>query len=220
MNQMMNKRMKTAKVLLAAGLLLANCGIASAKRIVLGDAAGLAVDQPRVVFGLYDDNEELVGPTLYNLALLDTGANGVLLGRNSFVDLDGGSGEKYEQAVHGGKPVVYMETGVGDKPEALKVYRRYKLAYNGYGDDDLQVINGVRPFGSPFTNLGSFAAILGMPAMMEKHVRVDLTALRGNGIEEIDYIKTRISRGRIGTGRMVFEGAFEAGEDSVYRASA
>lgn len=174
--------------------LLAAALPARADYVLLGPADGLAMDQPRVTFGLAIPNPDpeqpdtLVGPLLYNNGLLDTGANGILLGQLAFA-----GGESYTQATRPDDSVVYYdEQGVaGTSP--LSVLVPYDLHVLDSGD----AANGISPvefevpdvtaFASPTLNLGSFGAIVGMPAMAGKYVNMDLTP-----ITSLDFMGVQI----------------------------
>jgi len=151
---------------------------------VLGPADSLAIDQPRITFGLTDEtdplNPVLIGPTLQNLALLDTGANGVLLGSLSFSD-----GENYSHAVF---PFDYDNSGAIDPDEQnafyaelgvagtslLEVYEPHGLRVLDSVGNELLIDENFITFGDPSLNLGSFAAIVGMPAMAGRVVEIDM----------------------------------------------
>lgn len=161
--------------LLAAVLLLAVGGwyarAQGAERfVVLGPADALAFDQPRVSFGLFQPGTfNLVGPQLYNLALLDTGASGVLLGQLAYI-----WGEMYEPEQRAnGQPVIYYEQGVGGVVP-LTVYRPYDLAVAGDNPWNEFVVTAVRVLGDASLNLGSFAGVVGMPAMVGRVTVLDL----------------------------------------------
>ncbi|QDU34697.1 hypothetical protein KS4_27710 [Poriferisphaera corsica] len=190
MNKILNRAMTLSAIALLAG------GYASqsqAARYVLGDAAGIAPDQPRVLFGLYDvpegeepDDSHLVGPTFYNAGLLDTGANGILLGQLAFfnfsLDNPSDTGSQFVQATNPttNQPVWYDELGVAGT-DPMKVFKSYLLHYNGYGDTNPARVHDmpdITPFGREDINLGSYAAIIGMPAMMGMHTYVNMTPLR------------------------------------------
>lgn len=140
-------------------------GQAQAVEILIGPADALALDQPRITYALTDESVDpatLIGPTLPGLALLDTGANGVLLGQQSFLD-----GEDY------GFVGIYNEQGVaGTSP--LDVYDTHGLRIED--SDGVQRLIGtdIRAFGDSSLSLGSFNAIVGMPAMQGFAVEVDM----------------------------------------------
>ena len=205
--------MNTKAVLLGVGMLLAGGMNANAERIVVGDAASLAIDQPRVNIAILDVpegvepdlQEHLVGPSTYNTALLDTGANGILLGSLAYIGIE--SNPNYEQAINPttGEKVYYYETGVGEVAEKMDVYKEYTLAYTGWNDVQTQVIENVNIFGNSKTNLGSFSAIVGMPAMIGRHTKIDVTPLRSNGLDEIPYIESQIRDTAFGAGPKPFD---------------
>ncbi|MCC7408653.1 MAG: aspartyl protease family protein [Phycisphaeraceae bacterium] len=151
--------------------LLTTVAVQAAPRIDLGPADLLALDQPRVTFGLFNPGTNtLIGPQLYNTALLDTGANGILLANLAYID-----DENYQQARRADNtPVYYNETGVA-VDQWLEVYIPYDLVYSGgFGGGPETRISNVRAFGSRTLNIGSFAAVVGMPAMAGRVVNLDL----------------------------------------------
>lgn len=140
-------------------------GQALAVEVVVGPADVLALDQPRITFGLTDESTSpatLIGPTLPGLALLDTGANGILLAQQSYLD-----GEDY------GFVGIYNELGVaGTSP--LNVHDVFGLRITD--SDNVQKLVGtdIRPFGDDGLSLGSFNAIVGMPAMEGYVIEIDM----------------------------------------------
>lgn len=154
----------------AAALLALGAVPAWGEDYFLGAMDQLAVDQPRITFGLTDEDAPggpaVIGPT-NNLALLDTGANGILLGELSFVD-----GEDYQQAMFNGQPAIYNELGVAGT-EPLEVYSPHGFrVVDSYGQEYL-IDDDLIAFGGDIT-LGSFAAIVGMPAMDGRVVDIDM----------------------------------------------
>ncbi|XAL98504.1 PEP-CTERM sorting domain-containing protein [Phycisphaeraceae bacterium D3-23] len=165
-----------------AGLL---CGPTWASDYLLGEMDSLAIDQPRITFGLSDEtdpnNPLLIGPTLQNLALLDTGANGILLGQLSFVD-----GEDYNQPLFNGVPATYNEQGVAGFEE-LDVFSPYGLRLLDSGGNEFLASEDVIAFGGDDINLGSFAAIVGMPAMAGRVVDIDLRPMLGLEFQGVHF---------------------------------
>ncbi|MEM9416201.1 MAG: aspartyl protease family protein [Planctomycetota bacterium] len=172
---------RTATTFLA-GLL---CGPAWASDYLLGEMDSLAIDQPRITFGLTDEtdpnNPVLIGPSLQNLALLDTGANGVLLGQLSFVD-----GEDYNQPQFNGQPATYNEQGVAGFEE-LDVFSPYALRLVDSAGNEFIADDNVIAFGRDNVNLGSFAAIVGMPAMAGRVVDIDLRPMLGLEFQGVNF---------------------------------
>lgn len=146
-----------------------SCGLCAlpthAVEVVVGQADVLALDQPRITFGLTDESTSpatLIGPRLPGSALLDTGANGILLAQQSYLD-----GEDY------GFVGVYNELGVaGTSP--LNVHDTFGLRISDSDGVQRLVGTDVRPFGDDGLSLGSFNAIVGMPAMEGYVVEVDM----------------------------------------------
>jgi hypothetical protein len=181
----MNRHRTLTAALLAAAL----AGPAFGIDYVLGDMDQIAIDQPRVAFGLADltdpNNPALVGPTLQNLALLDTGANGILLGQLSYVD-----GENYQQAMFNGQPATYDEQGVAGFEE-LSVYVPYGLVVQDSDDSTgFVVAEDVIAFGDNDVVLGSFAAIVGMPAMDGRVVEMYLRPVADGGLLDPQFVES------------------------------
>lgn len=141
--------------------------------IILGPADGVAVDQPRVDIGLEDpaDPGTLVGPELYNSAVLDTGANGIMLAQLSYI-----WGEKYDLAKRADVSTVqYYETGVAGG-EWLDLLKPYHLNYQGT-DANVKLLANANIIAAPNLDAGSFCGIVGMPAMVGKAVQMDLRTI-------------------------------------------
>ncbi|MFK7788889.1 MAG: aspartyl protease family protein [Phycisphaeraceae bacterium] len=171
------------KARLALGLsIVLSATQASAIEVVLGPADSLALDQPRIVFGLTDESTTpgtVIGPTL-NTALLDTGANGILLAGLSYRN-----GENYGQPAFA---FDYDGSGVIDADEQLAQYAELGVAgttlldvHDPFGlriedSDGVERLVGtnVRAFGDRNLNIGSYAAIVGMPAMQGLAVEIDM----------------------------------------------
>ena len=140
--------------------------------LVLGPADLLAVDQPRVQFRL--DDPASGPPEFFNSALLDSAANGILLGQLAYYDQD------YEQATRGdGSLVYYEELGVaGTELLELLAPREFYFA----GSDGVPLgLGPVNMLGAPDMNLGSFAGVVGMPAMAGNLTSMDLGIMTGEG---------------------------------------
>ncbi|MCC7147303.1 MAG: PEP-CTERM sorting domain-containing protein [Phycisphaeraceae bacterium] len=167
---------------MAAGgvLALAALGAGARPYITLGPTDILSLDQPRVTFGLVQPGTNtLVGPTLYNSAALDTGANGVLLAKLAYVD-----DEVYVQATRGdGTPVYYDEMGVAGS-EWLAVLKFYDLIFEGSNTNSEIRVSNVRALASPTLDIGGFAGIVGMPAMTGRVTTLDLEPM--SNLEFID----------------------------------
>lgn len=139
---------------------------------LLGPVDQFALDQPRITFGLSNESApggpELIGPEFQNLALLDTGANGILLGQLSYAN-----SEDYQQAMFNGQPATYDEQGVAGF-STLEVYEPHGLRVQDSAGNEFLAATDLIAFGDPNINLGSFAAIVGMPAMAGRVVEVDM----------------------------------------------
>lgn len=159
-----------------------------AQEYVLGPADQLALDQPRITFGLTDESDPnnpiLIGPTLQNLALLDTGANGVLLAGLSYAD-----GENYGSPLY---PFDYDGNGTIDSDEQTAQYAELGVAgtslldvhnphgfriIDSVGTELLLYQDDLVAFGDDSLDIGSFAAIVGMPAMAGHVIEIDMRPL-------------------------------------------
>ena len=166
---------------------------------VLGPADSLALDQPRITFGLTNESANppaLIGPTFPTLALLDTGANGILLATLSYA-----GGENYGQPAF---PFDYDASGVIDPDEQLAHYAELGVAgttlldvHEPHGlriedSDGVQRLigNDLRAFGDSTLNLGSFSAIVGMPAMTGYAVEVDLRPMASLSFQRVAFHDT------------------------------
>ncbi len=190
------RRSGAVRPLLAASLSCAAVSPAFAAQYVLGPADSLALDQPRVAFGLTDeaaDPPTLIGPTFPTQALLDTGANGVLLAALSY-----GNGEDYGQPAF---PFDYDGDGTIEPNEQLAQYAELGVAgttlldvHEPHGlriEDSLGVQRligtDIRAFGDSTLNIGSYSAIIGMPAMEGYAVEVDLRPMASLAFQEVIF---------------------------------
>lgn len=175
-----------AIIALGVGLVLSTAS-AQAIELVLGPADSLALDQPRITFGLTDESTTpgtVIGPEFFNSALLDTGANGILLASPAYRDSAGvlnpslfgsvsadldGSGVIEADEMN----LVYNELGVaGTTP--LDIHALHGLRIIDSDGNERLVRSEVRAFGDSSLNIGSFGAIVGMPAMQGYAVEVDM----------------------------------------------
>jgi len=161
-----------------AGWALAGSAGAEPK-IILGPSDNLAADQPRVAIELVDPlTDTSIGPVLYNTFLLDTAANGIIAAGAATSELNQ-NGYRLEGT--------YLELGVGGY-QVYDVSAPYDLYFSG-SDYVPEVLHGVRILSDPFAEFGSFAGILGMPAMVDRVTTLDLTAMvDAAGPFGIDYI--------------------------------
>jgi hypothetical protein len=147
--------------------------------LMFGRAGDLAVDQLRVTFALEDPANpgEIVGPHFYDTGLLDTGANGVLLGQLAYIDDQTFevNPNLYDVASTPTNPhVIYNESGVaGSEPFDVTI------AYNLYvaGDDGIPIQQtGVHALGSSDIAL-PIGGVIGMPAMTGRVITADFSGL-------------------------------------------
>ncbi|MBX2850247.1 MAG: retroviral-like aspartic protease family protein [Phycisphaeraceae bacterium] len=187
-----------------AFLLSAACvaGQAQAIEIILGPADTLALDQPRITFGITDESTSpgtVIGPGIFNSALLDTGANGILLASPSYRDSGGALTIDYGSvsADLDGSGVIeademdlqYAELGVaGTSP--LDLHESHGLRI--YDSDGVERLIGtdIRTFGDSSLNIGSFAAIVGMPAMQGYAVEIDMRPNLNLGFQRVAFHDT------------------------------
>jgi len=175
-----------------AALLAVLAAPAGATDYYLGALDSLAVDQPRITFGLTDESTNpgtLIGPTLLNLALLDTGANGILLGTNSFANGEDYSQAIYNDPVHGPTPATYDEQGVAGF-QTLEIYDPHGLRIVDAASNELLIATDLVAFGGANINLGSFAAIVGMPAMAGHVVEIDMRPTLSLEFQEVYFHST------------------------------
>ena len=176
---------------------------AAATEVILGPADTLALDQPRITFGMTDEsalpNPVVIGPGIFNSALLDTGANGILLASPSYRDSGGALTIDYGSvsADLDGSGVVeademnlqYSELGVaGTTP--LDLHSSLGLRITDSDNVERLISTEVRAFGDSSLNIGSFAAIVGMPAMDGYAVEVDLRPNLNLGFQRVAFHDT------------------------------
>lgn len=180
----MNRHRTLTAALLAAAL----TGPAFGIDYVLGDMDQIAIDQPRITFGLADTSVNppaLLGPTVFSSALLDTGANGVLLGQLSFIN-----DEVYPQAMIEGQLATYSEQGVAGFTE-LDVFEPLGLVLQDNDDPTgFLVDDDLIAFGLDTLSLGSFSAIVGMPAMDGRVVEMYLRPVAEGGLLDPQFIES------------------------------
>ncbi len=155
--------------------------------ISLGSADDLAIDQPQVTFKFYQPGTSTyVGPPIpyadlgiVPTAVLDTGANGILLGQDAYNNPGGTDHSPYQPATYLKNGVVtnvtYQEEGVAGS-QALTVYQPYDLQVAG-GSGLTITLPSVHAFGDPTLDLGGFAAVVGMPSMYGREVQMNLTSI-------------------------------------------
>ena len=168
------------------------CPQVHADRYLLGAVDSLALDQPRVTFGLVDESgPTTIGPLSFNSALLDTGANGILLAAPSY-----SQGENYGQPAfafdYDGNGTIdsdeqlaqYAELGVAGT-SLLDVHEPWSLRVLDSDNVERIVAPGIRAFGDPNLNIGSFGAIVGMPAMSGHVVEIDMRPNAELGLQRV-----------------------------------
>jgi autotransporter-associated beta strand protein len=136
--------------------------------VTLGPSDGLAIDQPQVAVGLYTlpSPGQLIGPSLYNSFVLDTGATTILAAQEATSELQSGG----LQTV-----ATYYEKGVAGT-SATGVSAPYEFDYAGT-DGIPQTLSPVRILAAPDLDLGGFGGIAGMPLLVGHSTTVDMTTL-------------------------------------------
>jgi hypothetical protein len=171
---------------LAAGAAV-GATVAAEAAVILGPADSIAIDQPRVTFRLEDPNTlEQPGPNLFDQALLDTGANGLLMAMAGYAYSDPYNIETRPD----GSTVYYEEIGVAGT-ELLEVFKPYNVYFAG-SDGEAIPIPGARMFGSPAADLGGLAGIIGMPAMASRVVHMDLRPLANLDLMGVTFGTSRL----------------------------
>jgi hypothetical protein len=145
--------------------------------VQLGPADAMAFDQPRVTFALEDpDNPGVaVGPCeWFNQTILDTGANGILLAALAYMDEDLNlRPDMYRVQTRVDNSLVhYLEQGVAGS-EALDVLVPYHLNF-WESDGTGHFLPNLRAMGSVNVDLGDLPGVVGMPAMANQIVKLDL----------------------------------------------
>lgn len=175
---------------------------AAALELVLGPADSLALDQPRITFGLTDESTDpatVIGPEIFNSALLDTGANGILLARPSYLDSGGALTIDYGSvsADIDGSGVIeademnlqYNELGVaGTTP--LDIHQSHGMRITDSDGVERIIGTDIRAFGDSSLNIGSFGAIVGMPAMDGFAVEIDMRPNASLGFQRVAFHDT------------------------------
>lgn len=172
---MLNTRYAPLVIMLGA----ASTGWGANPVLMFGRAGDLAVDQLRVTFALEDpaNPDVIVGPHFYDTGLLDTGANGVLLGQLAYIDENTltTNPNLYKIASTPTNPhVTYYETGVAGA-EPFDVTIPYNLYVAGDSGIPVQTTN-VNALGSSDIAL-PVGGVIGMPAMTGRVVHSDFTGL-------------------------------------------
>ncbi|MEO0474725.1 MAG: PEP-CTERM sorting domain-containing protein [Planctomycetota bacterium] len=185
---------------LALSLFLASSQATHATELVLGPADSLALDQPRITFGLTDESTipgTLIGPPFFNSGLLDTGANGILLAGPAYRDSGGSTNPNLYGSVSAdldGSGVIepdemnlqYAELGVAGTT-LLDLHELYGLRITDSDNVERLVNTEVRAFGDSSLNIGSFGAVVGMPAMEGFAVEVDMRPNASLGFQRVVF---------------------------------
>ncbi len=171
-------------VLVAIVVLLAAMGTSSPVRatsILLGPADPMAVDQPRVAVELYTPvPEHSLGPSLSNLWLLDTGAQGLIAVGYAVEEMEA-EGYLTEST--------FYELGIGGL-SLYDVSAVYHFDFAGAGGQR-QTIPDARILSNGEINYGGFGGIVGMPGMVNLVTSLDMVNMLGEDSEwglEFDYM--------------------------------
>ncbi len=181
-------------VFVSTPLLLLFCPVVSAGNEVVVAGDSVAVDQPRILFGLEDPVNPgvIVGPDFFNDGLLDTGANGLLLAELAYFDFDQGfiNPNLYQVAQRPDLSFVqYEELGVAGT-SFFDVLDTYHLSFAG-GDLVPHEITNTHILGAPDLSIGSFAAVLGMPVMTGRIVHLDLQPVAQMDFIGVGFVDSR-----------------------------
>ncbi|MEX0937749.1 MAG: retropepsin-like aspartic protease [Pirellulales bacterium] len=150
--------------------------IAGTRRIEidLGPLGNFALDQPRVQIRVHEDIDDPVGfgPEFSNSFLLDTGSTSILSVGSSASELES-AGYETEGT--------FLEQGVAGFVE-LDVSKSYRVDVAG-SDGVPHTLTDIRLLSDPAVNdFGSFAGIVGMPAMQGRVTSLDNTVWEGGNI--------------------------------------
>ncbi|MEX0886563.1 MAG: aspartyl protease family protein [Phycisphaeraceae bacterium] len=154
----------------------------AAPAIHFGQGDSIAIDQPRVSFEMFNTTTgQPDGPQWPLPALLDTGANGVVLTQLAYLDFEHPefiNPDLYERAQRtDGSFVQYAELGVGGF-ELFDVTAAYELRIQGLSSTpQVHTVDAVRALGKHDLSIASLPAIVGMPAMVDRRTTLDLTTL-------------------------------------------
>lgn len=188
--QCLSKRGLTLRsaVFVSAALIFSATFARADQLVVPGDS--LAVDQPRVVFGVEDPANpgEILGPTLFNEGLLDTGANGILFTGAAYFDIDtlDYNYDLYDVATRGdGTPVQYEEIGVAGT-SYFDVFNPYDFYFAGNDGNTFALPQSVI-LGAPDLDTGGFAGVLGMPLMQHRVTQVNLRPTAQLDLQEVSF---------------------------------
>jgi hypothetical protein len=185
---------------------------ANAQTSITFTADFMSADQPRVAWILEDPNnpgdEGAIGPELLPYAVLDTGANGIVLGDGAYLTLAGYNYNRYQRAVRPGtgEYVQYEEIGVAGS-QLIDLLAPYHLNIGSKSSTQMGqaafAIDNANILGAVIRNdngtaigaadFGSFSAIIGMPAMIGRVTEIDLRVtagdfIPGNSIPDFDYL--------------------------------
>lgn len=132
---------------------------------------------------------ELIMDTLSHTFLLDTGANGLMLGRDPYADTVGQSNLEQMQAKgFDAKAGIYVEQGVGGF-ETNHVSGAYNLDY-ATSEGSSGTIRQARFMCNDRRTLADYSGLIGMPAMTNRVVVLDMSPWLESGLS---YMQTRFT---------------------------
>jgi hypothetical protein len=164
---------------LALLLLFAATHATAGGTLTLGPDDGFALDQPRVSVAVVDPKtQQNLGPEFSNTFLLDTGANDILIGGNSYGELQSANYQTVGQ---------YDDVGIGGTA-TMDVSKPYDFSFAG--DDGMPLtLSNTQLLSNPDADLG-FDGVVGMPAMIGRTTDIDMSGWSGGNI---DLLKTSFS---------------------------
>jgi hypothetical protein len=162
----------------AAGLVCLVAGAAQAGlHVDMGDMDGIALDQPRVAFELYDPPDHSFGPDLFNTFLLDTAAQATIAGGFAVEEMS-------EQGYH--TVGQFSELGIGTNVYDVSDVYNMRFA----GSDGLPLtLENVQILSHATADFG-FDGIVGSPAMAGRVTSFDLRPMTNWNFIEVAFGST------------------------------
>jgi len=158
---------------------IGGAGTALGQQVNLGPASDIAWDQPRAIwYFAKPGTEDVVGPGFdFVGALLDTGANGVVLGQLAYYDEDFNLRRNLYQVAKrpDGTNVQFEELGVAGT-QAFDTLVPYDLLVSTDGETYITIPN-VRGLGNSEILESGPSAVIGMPAMIGRHDHINTRSL-------------------------------------------
>lgn len=159
-------QLRSLRIWTLLGLLCLADPVGARPVIVLGPSDNIALDQPRVAVEVYQtDPLHSFGPELFNTFVLDTGANGLMVGGLATQDM---TDQGYQVVAE------YIEYGIAGA-ELFDVSDEYHLDFAGT-QGTVHSLANIRLLSNPTIDL-NFDGILGMPVMVNRVVEWDFHAI-------------------------------------------